>query len=130
MIGALLHSPILSAALKDIGDDLLENGLAIIQRAASKVAPVEVKQVERDHHDLSGTSHSFCSTEKSVVPSAPGTTASPSMIAEPALTCQASEPIFPDAAPHCMWAFIGRCWRRAGVFLRRAKFGVVSYEAD
>jgi hypothetical protein len=33
---------------------------------------------------------SFCKTEKSVVPSAVGTTTSPSMIAEPALTCQAS----------------------------------------
>ena len=37
---------------------------------------------------------SFCSTEKSVVPSAAGTTTSPSMIAEPALMCQASSAIF------------------------------------
>jgi hypothetical protein len=33
---------------------------------------------------------SFCRTEKSVVPSAAGTTISPSMIAEAALMCQAS----------------------------------------
>jgi len=33
---------------------------------------------------------SFCRTEKSVVPSAAGTTISPSMTAEPALMCQAS----------------------------------------
>jgi hypothetical protein len=37
---------------------------------------------------------SFCNTEKSVVPSAAGTTISPSMIAEPALMCQASSAIF------------------------------------
>jgi len=37
---------------------------------------------------------SFCNTEKSVVPSAADTTTSPSMIAELALTCQASSAIF------------------------------------
>jgi hypothetical protein len=37
---------------------------------------------------------SFCNTEKSVVPSVAGTTTSPSMIAEPALMCQASSAIF------------------------------------
>ncbi|MGY4372672.1 hypothetical protein ACVWZ3_000311 [Bradyrhizobium sp. i1.3.6] len=52
---------------------------------------------------------SFCSTEKSVVPSAAGTTISPSMTAELALICQAS------------WAtFLKRCvqsWpRRVKIF--------------
>jgi hypothetical protein len=37
---------------------------------------------------------SFCRTEKSVVPSSAGTTTSPSMIADPALMCQASDAIF------------------------------------
>jgi hypothetical protein len=37
--------------------------------------------------------NSFCKTEKSVVPSAAGATTSPSMIAEPAPMCQASEAI-------------------------------------
>jgi len=36
----------------------------------------------------------FCSTEKSVVPSAAGTTISPSMIADPALMCQALSATF------------------------------------
>jgi hypothetical protein len=36
---------------------------------------------------------SFCNTEKSVVPSAAGTTTSPSMIADPALMFQASAAI-------------------------------------
>jgi hypothetical protein len=38
--------------------------------------------------------NSFCKTEKSVVPSAADATTSPSMIAEPAPMCQASEAIF------------------------------------
>jgi hypothetical protein len=38
--------------------------------------------------------NSFCNTEKSVVPSAAGATTSPSMIADPALICQASSAIF------------------------------------
>jgi hypothetical protein len=37
---------------------------------------------------------SFCRTEKSVVPSAAGTTISPSMMAEPAAMCQASAATF------------------------------------
>jgi hypothetical protein len=35
-----------------IGDGLLENGLTLVQRQAAQVAPVEVKQVDRDYHDL------------------------------------------------------------------------------
>jgi hypothetical protein len=52
---------------------------------------VEIEQVEGDQGDLLGTA---CKTEKSVMPFSAATTTSPSMIAEPALTCQASAAIF------------------------------------
>ena len=65
------------------------------QRQLPQIVAVKVEQIEGDQHDLVDLPlSSFCSTEKSVVPSAAGTTTSPSMIAEPALMCQASAAIF------------------------------------
>ena len=73
------------------GDDLLQFGLALEQRQLPDIPAVQIEQVEGDQDDLGRLPlSSFCSTEKSVVPSAAGTTISPSMTAEAALMCQAS----------------------------------------
>jgi hypothetical protein len=74
----------------DVGavNDLLEVGLAFDQRQPPEIATIEVKEIECDEHDL------LRKTENSVVPFSAGTTTSPSMIAEPALMCQASSAIF------------------------------------
>src|SRR5712675_688931 len=37
-----------------LGNDFLEQGLALGQRQLPEVITVEVKQIERDHHDLFG----------------------------------------------------------------------------
>jgi hypothetical protein len=65
--------------------------LALEQRQLSQVVAIEGQQVERDYDDLVGLARSsFCRTEKSVLPSAAGTTTSPSMMAEAALIRKAS----------------------------------------
>jgi hypothetical protein len=67
----------------------------LITSKITQIVPVEVKQVESDHEDLGRSALEFVlQNGKSVVPSAAGATTSPSIIADPALMCQASEAIF------------------------------------
>jgi hypothetical protein len=69
--------------------------LAFAERQFAQVVAVEIEQVEGHHHDVVGLVFSwFCNTEKSVVPSAAGTTISPSMMAEEAGIRKASPATF------------------------------------
>src|SRR5712691_989165 len=77
-----------------LGDDFLEQGLTFEQRQLPQIVAVEVKQIERDHHDLFGSSLEFVLQHREVRGAVPGTTTSPSMIADPALMFQASAAIF------------------------------------
>jgi len=73
------------------GDDLLEFGLTLVERQLPQVAAFRYRRSNATRTILVDLPlSSFCSTEKSVVPSAAGTTISPSITAEAALMCQAS----------------------------------------
>lgn len=76
----------------DLGavDDLLEFGLALQEWQLPEVAAVQVQQVEGDQYDAGRPAFQFVP----VVPSAAGTTTSPSTIADPALMCQAASATF------------------------------------
>jgi len=69
--------------------------LALDQRQLSKIIAIEIEKIEGHQDDLCRLSLQLVlKDEKSVVPSAVGTTISPSMMAEPAAMCQASSATF------------------------------------
>jgi hypothetical protein len=76
------------------GDQRLQVSLAFDQRQLPQVVAFEIEQVERDHRDLCGFALKLILQHREVggARSADGTTISPSMIADAALTCQRSEP--------------------------------------
>jgi hypothetical protein len=87
------------AAIPNLGDDAFEAGLAGVLVHLLTVDLKALAELDIGVGDdllelrtifLDWPFSSFCSTEKSVVPSVEGTTTSPSMIADPALTFQAS----------------------------------------
>jgi hypothetical protein len=68
-----------------------------VQRQLAPIEAVEIEQIEGDEHDLARRPRgSFCNTEKSVMPSATGTTTSPSMIAVTAGIGNASSRNLPE----------------------------------
>jgi hypothetical protein len=71
------------------GDDFFEQRFALYQRKFSKILTVEVEQVEGDHHYFGRLTLQLILQHREIgSPVAAGTTTSPSMIADPALSAK------------------------------------------
>jgi hypothetical protein len=70
-----------------LGDQLFQVKFTFLERQFPQVVAIEIGRRRPSTMLFDLSLSSFCSTEKSVLPSAAGTTISPSMMAEPALMC-------------------------------------------